>query len=338
MNSVTVGAGVDLWTAAGELPVEPRGLHAVERGWQETNCYVDLWLSLLAARGLEARAGLAFTVTQDFEGDQFTFFKFPLYDIDRLYGLAVQELAIYDELDEHIEQQVARGNTVLVEMDAFYLPDTRATTYRREHSKTTIGIDRIDRLGGRLGYFHNAGYFTLDGEDYAGVFRKTDALRNDADVLFPYVEFVKQTRATLGGEALASASVVQLREHLASRPAANPVSAFRAAFPAHLDTLIARGDAYFHLYAFNTLRQLGANFELLGQYVDWLGESGVQTAPTIGAACKTIAGEAKVLQFRMARAMARRRPDACNDCFDLLERAYDDAIPALAVEFGVSRG
>jgi len=338
MNDMTVGAGVDLWTAAGALPSGAAGLHAVERGWQETNCYVDLWLSLLGARGCEARAGLAFTVTQDFEGDQFTFFKFPLYDLDRLYGVAVQELAMYDELDAHVEQQVARGNAVLVEMDAFYLPDTRATTYRREHTKTTIGIDRIDRAGGRLGYFHNAGYYTLDGDDYAGVFRKTEALRNDPDVLFPYVEFVKQARPALTGEALARASVVRLREHLASRPAANPVSAFRAAFPAHLDTLIARGDAYFHLYAFNTLRQLGANFELLGQYVDWLGEAGVQTAPAIGTACKTIAGEAKVLQFRMARAMARRRPDTCNDCFDLLERAYDDVVPALAAEFDVRRG
>ena len=338
MNAVTVGTRIDLWTAAGELPAAAAGLHAIERGWQETNCYVDLWLSLLGARGYEARAGLGFTVTQDFEGDQFTFFKFPLYDLDRLYGIAVQELAVFDALDEHVEQQIARGHIVLVEMDAFYLPDTRATTYRREHTKTTIGIDRIDRTGSRLGYFHNAGYFTLDGEDYAGVFRKTEALRADRDVLFPYVEFAKQARPALAGEALASASVVRLREHLASRPAANPVSAFRAAFPAHLETLIARGDAYFHLYAFNTLRQLGANFELLAHYVDWLGEAGVQIASPIGTACKTIASEAKVLQFRMARAMARRRPDACNDCFDLLERAYDDAVPALAAEFGVSRG
>ncbi|RKP45329.1 DUF1839 family protein [Pararobbsia silviterrae] len=336
MNTVAVGAGADLGAAAGERPAAA-GLHAVERGWQETNCYVDLWLSLLAARGCEARAGLAFTVTQDFEGDQFTFFKFPLYDLDRLYGVSVQELAIYDALDEHVEQQVARGHTVLVEMDAFYLPDTRATSYRRGHTKTTIGIDRIDRAGARLGYFHNAGYFTLDGEDYAGVFRKTDALRADPDLLFPYVEFVKQTRAALTGEALAHASLIRLREHLAARPAANPISAFRAAFPAHLDTLIARGEAYFHLYAFNTLRQLGANFELLGLYLGWLAQTGVETAPSIGAACATIASEAKVLQFRIARAMARRRPDACNECFDLLERAYEDGVPALAGALDVTR-
>jgi hypothetical protein len=316
----------------------PAGLHAVERGWQETNCYVDLWLSLLASRNYDARAALGFTVTQDFEGDQFTFFKFPLHDLDRLYGLTVQELAIFDQLDEHVEQQIARGHVVLVEMDSFYLPDLRATSYRREHTKTTIGIDRIDRAGSRLGYYHNAGYYTLDGDDYAGVFRKTESLRADPDVLFPYVEFVKQARPALTGQALAGASVLRLREHLAARPRDNPVTAFRAAFPAHIETLIARGEKYFHLYAFNTLRQIGANFELLGQYVAWLGELGVETPPAIEASCKTIAGEAKVLQFRIARAIARRRPDLCNDSFDLLEQAYDASVPALAAEFDVSHG
>jgi Domain of unknown function (DUF1839) len=316
----------------------PAGLHAVERGWQETNCYVDLWLSLLAARGYDARAALGFTVTQDFEGDQFTFFKFPLHDLERFYGLTVQELAVFDELDAHVEQQVARGHSVLVEMDAFYLPDTRATSYRRDHVKTTIGIDRIDRAAGRIGYYHNAGYFTLDGEDYAGVFRKTESLRSDPDVLFPYVEFVKETRAPLAGKALAGASLLRLREHLAARPRVHPIKAFRAAFPAHIETLVARGEAYFHLYTFNTLRQLGANFELLGQYVAWLGELGIETPPSIEASCKTLASEAKVLQFRIARAIARRRLDLCNDSFDLLEQAYDASVPALAAEFDVAHG
>ncbi len=334
MSSVLTSAG----GRHGPVGHAPAGLHAVERGWQETNCYVDLWLSLLGARGLDARAALGFTVTQDFEGDQFTFFKFPLHDLDRFYGLNVQELAVFDELDAHIEQQVSRGNVVLVEMDSFYLPDTRSTAYRRDHVKTTIGIDHIDRAASRIGYFHNAGYFTLDGDDYAGVFRKTESLRADLDVLFPYVEFVKATRPALTGQTLAGASLLRLREHLAARPRANPITAFRAAFPAHIEALIARGDKYFHLYAFNTLRQLGANFELLGQYTAWLREFGVDTHPSIEASCKTIASEAKVLQFRIARAIARRRHDLCNDSFDLLEQAYEASVPALAAEFDVSHG
>jgi hypothetical protein len=82
-------------------------LHQGERVWAETNCYVDLWIELLHGYGLDPRAALAFTVTQDFEGDQFTFFKFPLEDLDKLYGLQVQELAIYDSLEDRVRRPSA---------------------------------------------------------------------------------------------------------------------------------------------------------------------------------------------------------------------------------------
>lgn len=59
-------------------------LHQGERVWVETNCYVDLWVEMLHGMGFDPRAALAFTVTQDFEGDQFTFFKFPLEDIEQV--------------------------------------------------------------------------------------------------------------------------------------------------------------------------------------------------------------------------------------------------------------
>jgi hypothetical protein len=58
-------------------------LHDESRDWPETNCYVDLWIELFAARGFAPEAALGFTLT-DFEGDQFTFFKFPLQDLEAL--------------------------------------------------------------------------------------------------------------------------------------------------------------------------------------------------------------------------------------------------------------
>ena len=66
----------------------PSALHDPSRHWPETNCYVDLWIELLAALGFEPAAMLGFTVAQDFEGDQFTFFKVPLEDLEALYGVA----------------------------------------------------------------------------------------------------------------------------------------------------------------------------------------------------------------------------------------------------------
>ncbi|HHV70630.1 MAG TPA: DUF1839 family protein, partial [Ochrobactrum intermedium] len=71
----------------------PHALHAQTRIWPETNCYVDLWIEVLATLGVAPEAMLGFTLTQDFEGDQFTFFKVPLEDLEALYGVRATELA-----------------------------------------------------------------------------------------------------------------------------------------------------------------------------------------------------------------------------------------------------
>jgi hypothetical protein len=175
--------------------------------------------------GTGPRAALAFTVTQDFEGDHFTFFKYPQADIEQLYGTVVQEMAVYDTLEAHVAEQVGRGHTVLVEVDSYYLPDTRATAYRRGHVKTTIAVDRIDTAAQRLSYYHSVGYYTAEGEDYRGLLRLDPALRDNGDVLFPYAECAKRVRTPLQGAALANAVAVQMRRHLGRRPAHNPYRA-----------------------------------------------------------------------------------------------------------------
>ena len=245
-----------------EATWRPQALHASDRIWLETNCYVDVWAELLPALGHPAEAALAFTVRQDFEGDHFTFFKFPLKDLEALFGLAVQELAIFDSVESHTLAQLARGRPVLIEVDSHWLPDA-GPSYRKEHVKTTVAAIAIDRTGRRFGYFHNTGYHELSGEDYDGLFRKPTG-----DQLFPYVEFVKRDGSALAGPALRQRSIELLRGHLRRRPKANPIAAWRAALPGHLETLAARDMGYFHLYAFNLPRQLGANFEMLGSYLD----------------------------------------------------------------------
>ncbi len=312
----------------------PHALHQGERVWQETNCYIDLWIELLHGFGLDPRAAFAFTVTQDFEGDQFTFFKFPLEDLERLYGTQVQELAIYDSLEDRVHAQTLRGHTVLAEVDGYYLPNTRATSYRREHPKTSVGIDFIDPVARRLGYFHNTGYHLLEDDDYDGIFRKLPHLRDQPNLLYPYVEFVKQVRPPLEGNALAQTSAELLCAHLGRRPPHNPIALWRAAFPAQLDELLSRGEGYFHLYSFNLMRQLGANFEFLSKYLLWLNERGFNMPAEIIAGAQTIASEAMVMQFRLVRAMARKRPDTCSDCFDTLEAAYDRTLPPLVALAG----
>lgn len=324
----------ELATSTAATVSHPHVLHGADAIWQETNCYMDLWIELLHGRGLDPRAALPFTVTQDFEGDHFTFFKYPQMDLELLYGTVVQEMPVYDTLEAHVVAQVSRGHTVLVELDSYYLPDVRATAYRREHVKTTVAIDRITPAAQELGYYHGLGYHTLAAEDYRGAMRLTPELSGNGNILFPYAEFARQARAPLRARALVSASVSLMRHHLTRRPAANPVSQWRTVFGGQMEVLLARGDAYFHQYSFNLPRQLGAGFELLHHYLGWLAEHDYRIPAAAALAARAVATECKVLQFRLARAVARRRHDDCADCLETLEASYERAMAGLVSAFG----
>ncbi|HMJ15531.1 MAG TPA: DUF1839 family protein, partial [Polyangiaceae bacterium] len=102
---------------------QSHALHSGDRAWLETNCYVDLWIEVVHALGLDPHAALPFTLALDFEADQWLFYKQPTSDLYDLYGIDVQELAIWRSLLVHCSEQVARGRIVLVEVDAFHLPD-----------------------------------------------------------------------------------------------------------------------------------------------------------------------------------------------------------------------
>src|SRR5260221_1168469 len=115
-------------------------IHGEDRTWAETNCYTDLLVELVHALGHEPIAMLPFTLAIDFEGDQWTFFKPSHADIAALYGLDIQELAMWRPVIEHVADQVAVGRPVLVELDSFYLPDTAGTAHKLAPPKTTGGV------------------------------------------------------------------------------------------------------------------------------------------------------------------------------------------------------
>jgi len=303
----------------------PSGLHGHDRIWPETNCYIDVWVELLAALGHPVEPALAFTVLQDFEGDHFTFFKFPLEDLQTLFGLSVQELAIYESVEVQTMAQLRRARPVLVEVDAYWLPDAQEA-YRTGHVKTSIAVIALDPGKRRLGYFHGTGYHEATGEDYDGLFR-------GPTILFPYAEFVKRDGRALDGAALLEASLALLRCHLEHRPRANPVRQWRSALPSHLERLAARDMAYFHLYAFNMPRQLGANFEMLGTYLQWLGAGGVEGLADAAAASRRIAEAAKTVQFQLARLVHRRKVDADAVGLQALADDYDRIFDALEARF-----
>lgn len=304
-------------------------LHGGDRAWLETNCYVDLWIEVLHAFGYDPHASLAFTVGLDFEGDQWLFFKQPTRDLLDLYGVDVQELNIWRNLLGHVEEQVAHKRLVMVEVDAFYLPDTAGVSYRTAHSKTTIGIQRIDRAEKKLGYFHNAGYFELSGEDFAALFEpETLGL---TPLLPPYAEFVKLERAhpSARAEELVPRSVAQLKEHLRRRPQANPVTRFRAQFTEDLAWLATEPSESFHRYAFATLRQCGACYELSASYMRWLSSHGEEGLETAAEAFETLGNQSKALQFKAARAVLLKRPVDFSPMFDAMEQAWEVAMAVL---------
>jgi Domain of unknown function (DUF1839) len=293
------------------LPLDPaqyerHQIHGDKRTWVETNCYVDVWIELLHGMDLEPIAALPFTLAIDFEGDQWTFFKFPLADIYDLYGLDVQELAIWRPLTTHIEEQTALGRHVLVELDSYYLPDTAGTAYRQAHVKSTIAVNAIDHEARYLGYFHNQGYHELTGEDFSNIFRVGEPM--DSPVLPPYVEFVKERRAALTGREMIDASLRLLRRQFERLPMRNPFDKFKTRLQADLQWLAGEGLAMFHQYSFATLRQFGACYELAATYLTWLQEQTgtALTLPIEGFA--NLSTGAKTLQFHLARAIAKKKP------------------------------
>lgn len=104
---------------------------------------------------------------------------------------------------------------------------------------------------------------------------------------------------------------------------------YQEAFPKHAEVLAQREPEYFHLYAFNTLRQLGANFELLASFLGWLGgRQDIDFAAEIDAA-NAIAGGAKAFQFQLARAVARNRLPGLEAHLDPLITSYDTVFSGL---------
>jgi hypothetical protein len=276
---------------------QPHAVHGSDRTYAESNCYTDIIIELLHGRGDEPLAALGCLVRSDFEGDQWTFFKPPPEDLERLFGIDIHEMQPYRPLPLQIAEQIDARRTIIVELDSWFLPDTAATSYRSEHVKTSVAAEAIDLERGWLRYFHGPGLYELDGEDYAGIFRLEGEV--SPEILPPYTELVRfDAGARLAGEELRSASRESLRRHLEHRPANDPFERFGEQLALELPALLAAGPEAYHAYAFATVRMVGAAFELAASSAQWLFAGDAEDA---AAAMRTIVDGCKVLGFRLAR-------------------------------------
>ena len=303
-------------------------LHAESCAWVEKNCYVDIWIEVVHALGLETRAMLPFVAAIDFVGDQWTFFKPPHGELRELYGIDVQELNVWRPLLEHAQEYLAAGKLISTEADAFWLPDTSGTDYRRQHTKSTIVLNDLDLESRRLGYFHNAGYYQLEGEDFARTFR----LDTPPDPTFMplFAEWVGADgvirRPT---EELVRLSLGLWRRHLARRPKTNPVERFQQRFVADLPLIQAKGLGYYHAWAFGTIRQLGAAFELAALNLKWLADNGVRGLETATAAFERISSANKTFILKGARVTNSKKAFDGGPMFEEIAQAWTQGITAL---------
>jgi hypothetical protein len=310
----------------------PHAFHREDRLWIEKNCYIDVWIEVLHAQELDPTAMLPFVVALDFDGDQWTFFKPSHADLYDLYGVDVQELNVWRPLIEHAEQHVKDGRLVFTEADAFFLPDTQGTDYRQSHTKTTIVIESIDVDKKKLGYFHNASYHQLEGIDFNGVFGF--GLPEDPHRLPFFAEFVRLERVhRRTATDLAVRSALLLRRHLTRKPNVNPFHRFRERFQEDLKWIQEEGLPTYHAYAFATVRQFGANFELASAYMRWLSEHARADLGEAAEAFESISQGAKALILKGARAVSAKKAADFAPMFDGMETAWDRALSILASRY-----
>lgn len=283
---------------------QPHALHAPPAVWQERNCYIDLWIETVHALGGDPHAMLPVVLALDFEGDQWTFFKPSHAALWDLYGIDVQELTVWRPMLDHLREHLGAGKLLCIEADAHWMPDTAGTDYHQKHSKTSIVVTALDEQARRLHYFHNAGFFALEGEDFAQLL----ATGAPAASLPLFAELVKVDRfVRRDPNALRLRALAELRMQATRRPTDNPVRRFAHRFEADLPALREQGLDHYHLWAFGTIRQLGAAFELAARLCDWLVPSSTDAGLHWTAAARqfdAISVGCKALILKTARTVA----------------------------------
>ena len=223
-----------------------------------------------------------------------------------------------------------------MDADAWFLPDTQGVWYQLAHVKSAMVPNSIDREKRHLGYFHNAGYFELGGDDFDGIFRL--GRYEDPSALPPYVETVRLDRVHRDPDELVDGVLALTRAHVARRPSDDPMVRFEQRLEDDATWLGRQDIETFHLYAFGTCRQCGASAELAASFVDWLAAHdpaarGADDLSVVADAFRSVATSAKALQFSLARRSRGRSVDV-HGSFEEMSRAYRTAMQGLVDRYG----
>ena len=113
------------------------------------------------------------------------------------------------------------------------------------------------------------------------------------------------------------------------RPASNPVPRFAVRFNTDLPQLHARGLPHYHAWAFTTLRQLGAGFELGSNHLRWLAPHGGAGLASAAEHFDVIAQDCKSLILKLARVVNAKRAFDASEAFAPMAQAWDDGMGLL---------
>jgi nucleotide-binding universal stress UspA family protein len=309
----------------------PHPWHQGERVWSATNSRLDVWIELLHALGLEPAPVLLNTLCADFLGDQWSLTSVLKADLWACYGIAVEELFVWRPLLAHLVEQLDRGNAVLIEVDAFHLPDTAVGSYQRAHVKTMIAVTGYDRNSHRLRYLHGGVGAEIDGEDLDALL----AAGIGGAQLPPFAQVVRLERHVPRTELERAQIGVELaRFHGTRIPAKNPVRSFGDALRTHGAWLTGGDSDHYQRWAYATLQQCGASFELSADVCVWLTSHGEPVGDAIEP-LRAIAKAARALHQRLARVPQSGRMPDVSQAVDEMAQAWDAAMRVLKARYSV---
>ena len=160
------------------------------------------------------------------------------------------------------------------EADAFWLPDTRAPTTARSTRRRRSSSTTSTSSARRLGYFHNAGYYALEGEDF-DAHCSASARRPTRRFMPLFAEIVRVDRVVRRPpDELRGAGARAPGDAPRAAAGGQPGGALRRALRRPTCRALSdEGLAYYHAWAFATIRQLGAAAELAALHLTWTGDA-----------------------------------------------------------------
>jgi hypothetical protein len=332
-ESVSVHA---LWLDSDPRTYVPHALHGSERAWTESNCYIDVWIEVAPRAAASTRPPVCLHVLAvDFEGDQWTFFKPPHRRPLRALRLDVQELNVWRPARTRTRGAAAAGGKLVLSEVGRLLPARygRNRLPHAAHEDDDRDPGARHRASAARLLSTTAGTTPSRAPTSVGLFR-LDGPPDPTYMPF-FAEFVRvDRRRNLEPQALRRASLGVLHKHLARLAPTNPIARFRQRFATDLMWMQSVGLSAYHPWAFATLRQLGAAFELAAVYVRWLTNIGEVGLEPSAVAFDGISGAAKTLVLKTARAVNTRASFDPSEMLGDAERGWDIGTRLLVERYG----